>query len=81
MEAIKKKLASLKEEKEIALERAEEAEREKKEAEAKVDAVSLLFASIPFKLSAGISQNAFIATAYSARSTLYCPLGDLHCWR
>ena len=40
MDQIKKKLASLKEEKEIACERAEEAEREKKEAEARADAVS-----------------------------------------
>ena len=40
MEQIKKKLASLKDEKEAAIERAEEAEREKKEAEARADAVS-----------------------------------------
>lgn len=43
MEAIKKKLSSLKEEKEAALERAEDADREKKEAEAKAEAVSLVF--------------------------------------
>ena len=39
MEAIKKKLANLKEEKETALERAEDAEAQKKEAEARADAV------------------------------------------
>ena len=41
MEQIKKKLASLKEEKEVALERAEELDREKKEVEARADAVRL----------------------------------------
>ena len=40
MEQIKKKLATLKEEKEVALEKAEEATQQKKEAEAKADAVS-----------------------------------------
>ena len=40
MEAIKKKLSSLKEEKEIAVEKAEEAEQSKKAAEARADAVS-----------------------------------------
>ena len=40
MEGIKKKLAALKEEKENAIERADEAERGKKEAEARADAVS-----------------------------------------
>ncbi len=39
MEQIKKKLAALKTEKEDAIERAEEAEKEKKEAEARADAV------------------------------------------
>lgn len=42
MEAIKKKLSALKDEKEAAVERAEDAEREKKEAEAKADAVNCL---------------------------------------
>lgn len=40
MEAIKKKLAALKDEKEAAIERAEEAEQQKKEAEAKNEQVS-----------------------------------------
>ena len=40
MEQIKKKLANLKDEKEAAVERAEEAEAEKKETEARADAVS-----------------------------------------
>lgn len=40
MEQIKKKLASLKQEKDDAIDRAEEAERLRKEAEAKVEAVS-----------------------------------------
>lgn len=39
MEAIKKKLAALKEEKEVAVERAEEAEAQRKEAEERADAV------------------------------------------
>lgn len=39
MEAIKKKLASLKDEKDSALERVEEVEREKKETEARAEAV------------------------------------------
>ena len=39
MEAVKKKLSQLKEEKEIAIERAEEAEKEKKEAEGRADQV------------------------------------------
>ena len=41
MEAIKKKLTALKEEKEVAIERADEAEQQRKDAEAKLDAVSL----------------------------------------
>ena len=40
MEAIKKKLAALKEEKEAAIERAEEAEQQRKESEAKFEQVS-----------------------------------------
>jgi len=51
MEAIKKKLSALKDEKEAAVERAEDAEREKKEAEAKADAVNCLasrFVFLPF---------------------------------
>lgn len=40
MEAIKKKLAILKEEKEAAVEKAEEAERQKKDAQARAEAVS-----------------------------------------
>ena len=43
MEAIKKKLASLKGEKEAADERAEDAEAQRKEAEAKYDAVRELY--------------------------------------
>lgn len=39
METIKKKLASLKDEKDSALERVEEVEQEKKEAEARAEAV------------------------------------------
>ena len=39
METIKKKLASLKDEKDTALERVEEVEREKKETEARAEAV------------------------------------------
>ena len=39
MEAVKKKLAQLKEEKELAIERAEEAEKLKKEAEDRADQV------------------------------------------
>jgi hypothetical protein len=39
MEAIKKKLSTLKEEKELALERAEEAEKAKKEAEDRAEEV------------------------------------------
>ena len=41
MEQIKKKLASLKLERDEAVERAEEAEREKKEAELRADEVSI----------------------------------------
>lgn len=41
MEAIKKKLATLKEEKENALEKAEDAETRRKEAEARAEAVSV----------------------------------------
>ena len=40
MEQIKKKLANLKDEKERALEKAEDAEAERKEADARADAVS-----------------------------------------
>lgn len=40
MEQIKKKLAALKQERDDAVDRAEEAEREKKEADARADAVS-----------------------------------------
>lgn len=40
MDAIKKKMATLKEEKETAIERAEDAEKEKKEADARADGVS-----------------------------------------
>ncbi len=40
MEQIKKKLASLKDEREAAVERADEAEAQKKEVEARADAVS-----------------------------------------
>lgn len=43
MEAIKKKMAQLKDEKEDAVERAEEADRQKKEVEDKLDAVSTVF--------------------------------------
>ena len=43
MEQIKKKLAALKDEKETAIERAEEAEREKKEADARADVVGMAF--------------------------------------
>lgn len=39
MEQIKKKLAALKQERDDAVDRAEEAEREKKEADARADAV------------------------------------------
>ncbi len=39
MEAVKKKLATLKEEKELAVERAEEAEKAKKEAEDRAEEV------------------------------------------
>ena len=48
MEAIKKKLSALKDEKEAAVERAEDAEREKKEAEAKVEAVNCLASHFVF---------------------------------
>ncbi len=41
MEQIKKKLSTLKEEKEAAIEKAEEATQQKKEAEARADSVSL----------------------------------------
>ena len=44
MEAIKKKLAILKEEKEAAVEKAEEAERQKKDAQSRAEAVSDCFA-------------------------------------
>lgn len=46
MEAIKKKLASLKEEKETAIERADEAEREKRAAEERAEAVSTSLANM-----------------------------------
>ena len=42
MEAIKKKLANLKEEKDLAIERAEETEREKKEEKDRADNVSTM---------------------------------------
>ena len=46
MEQIKKKLSSLKDEKEAAIERADEAEQRRKDADAKVDAVSSLSLSL-----------------------------------
>ena len=50
MDQIKKKLAALKEEKEQAHERADDAEREKKEAEARADAVRVIQTWWPFIL-------------------------------
>lgn len=59
MEQIKKKLATLKEEKEVALEKAEEATQLKKEAEAKADAVSRSLSppsiSLAFSLNPSLS--------------------------
>lgn len=46
MDQIKKKLAALKEEKELAVEAKEEAEKEKKEAEERADAVSACLPSL-----------------------------------
>ena len=43
MEAIKKKLANLKEEKEAALERADECEAKRKEADERAEAVSIMY--------------------------------------
>ena len=45
MEAIKKKLSALKDEKEAAVEKAEETDRVKKLAEARADAVSIIYLS------------------------------------
>ena len=53
MEAVKKKLAQLKDEKEVAIERAEEAEKAKKEAEERADQVRervLITAHVHFRL-------------------------------
>lgn len=51
MEAIKKKLASLKDEKDSALERVEEVEREKKETEARAEAVGNTFSGTLYPLA------------------------------
>ena len=64
METIKKKLASLKDEKDSALERVEEVEREKKEAEARAEAVGNAFSGILYLL-AGVASITAIRQEYS----------------
>ena len=50
MEAVKKKLAQLKDEKELAVERAEEAEKAKKEAEERADQVRERIVSVILRM-------------------------------
>lgn len=60
MEAIKKKLASLKDEKDSALERVEEVEREKKETEARAEAVGNTFSRTLYPLACVESMTAIM---------------------
>ena len=60
METIKKKLASLKDEKDSALERVEEVEQEKKEAEARAEAVGNTFSWILYMLACVASMTAIM---------------------
>lgn len=60
METIKKKLASLKDEKDSALERVEEVEQEKKEAEARAEAVGNTFSWILYILACVASMTAIM---------------------
>ena len=60
MEAIKKKLASLKDEKDSALERDEEVEREKKETEARAEAVGNTFSRTLYPLACVESMTAIM---------------------
>ena len=63
MEAIKKKLAALKEEKETAIERAEEAEMQKKEVEARLQAVCVCVCVCV----CACMHNSFITVSHSPR--------------
>ena len=79
MEAIKKKLAALKDEKDTALERVEEVEREKKETEARAEAVGNTFSGTLYPLACAESMTA-IMQQYSLGlcslfffSFLFCP--------
>lgn len=60
MEAIKKKLAALKDEKDTALERVEEVEREKKETEARAEAVGNTFSGTLYPLACAESMTAIM---------------------
>ena len=66
MEAIKKKLANLKEEKESAYEKADEAEAKKKEAESRADAVRVLW------VGGWVSQHSFCGSLYGCGLGLTC---------
>lgn len=73
MEAVKKKLSTLKEEKELAVERAEEAEKAKKEAEDRAEQVRLF---TTFKSNDTSRACAFPQATIFHTKAAWCTAGD-----